>query len=239
MAMIDTIVALLAKAERTDNEHERDAYLAKAQELQTKYAIEQGMLDAARPQQEREAINQMRFCEERNTPLIKAKRQLVLWLADVNNCFVILGHRRAYLEVTGHQSDLVMVQHLYASILLQMQRAMQQAEGRGDVVGALAGWRVSYAHGYVRRVAVRLLAAKTRQMAETSTGTPGSALVLVNRAEVAKQAAEGLYGDLKKARKIPNSDNNEFGRYAGNRDGHNADLGGDRIGAATTRRELS
>lgn len=237
--MIDTIVALLAKAERTTNEHERDAYLAKAQALQTKYAIEQSMLDAARPQQEREAIVRARFCQERNTPLIKAKRQLVLWLAEVNNGFVIMGPSRSYLEVTAHQSDLVMIQHMYASLLLQMQRAMQRAEERWEVVGPLAGWRVSYAHGYVRRVGVRLVEAKRAQQADTASTTPGTALVLVNRAELAKRNAEDGYGELRKARKMPISDHNEHGRYAGNRDGRNADLGGDRIGTSTTRKELS
>lgn len=236
MALIDTIVALLAKAERTDNEHEREAYLAKAQELQTKYAIEQGMIDRARGDQTAtETIVQARFCEERNTPLIKAKRNLVMWLAEVNNCFPVMGYRRAYMEITGFESDVRMVQNLYSSILLQLQTAMQAAERRGEPVGTVASWRVSYAHAYVRRVGNRLLAAK-HAATSGADSAPGSALVLVNRADRAKTHAEEVYGGLRKGRRIPTSDNNAAGREAGYRDGNRADLGGERLSGS--RKEI-
>ena len=40
MPTIDTVSALLVKAERTENSHEAEAYLAKAQELATLHAID-------------------------------------------------------------------------------------------------------------------------------------------------------------------------------------------------------
>jgi hypothetical protein len=236
---LDLVLKLLAKAEGTNNDAERETYLAKAQELATNHQIEQGLIDrglADRGQQVSEGFVQKRFCEERNTKLIKAKRDLVCWLADVNNCYVVLGYKRAYLEVTGHESDVLLVHHLYASILLQLQRAMAQAEDAGHVVGGLQGWRVSFAHGYVRRVGLRLNDAKLARM-NAADSAPGSALVLRDRAALSKEFAEGTYGTLRKGRRIPRSDNNVFGRVSGDEAGQRADLGGDRLGAGTTNRK--
>lgn len=236
---IDMITKLLAKAESTSPE-EADALVAKAQELATKYSIEQGLIDqarAARGEERREGFKQIKLCTERNTKLIKAKRELVSWLAEVNNCFVVMGPRRAYLEVTGHESDVIMLEHLFASLLVQMQRAMLAAEAQGLAVGQIGEWRVSFAHGYVRRVGVRLLDAKNART-RAADSAPGSALVLRNRAQVAKEFAESTYDALTKGRRIPTSDKNVYGRIAGDQAGRNADLGGDRIGASTNRREI-
>lgn len=234
---IDLITKLLAKAESTTPE-EAEALIAKAQDLATKYAIEQSIIEQARAasgQAPQEGFKRIRLCTERNTKLIKAKRELVQWLGQVNNCFLVLGHRRAYMEVTGHESDVIMLEHMFASLLLQMQRAMGQAEGRGEAVGPLEGWRVSFAHGYVRRVGNRLIQAKDRVTATEGTGTD---LVLRNRAQVAKAHAEEYYADtLKKGRKIPTNDSNPWGRYAGDQAGYSADLGGERVGTSN-RKEI-
>lgn len=238
---IDLITKLLAKAESTTPE-EAEVLIGKAQELATKYAIEQGMIDqarAARGEAVREGFKRVRLCAERNTKLIKAKRELVMWLAEVNNCYVIMGPRRAYLEVSGHESDVVMLEHLFASLLLQMQRAMGQAEVQSFVVGTIGEWRVSFAHGFVRRVGFRLRQIKAARVAAASTETPGSALVLRDRAALAQEFARGNYedGQLKRGRKIPTADNNVYGRAAGDQAGRNADLGGDRLGS-TSRKEI-
>lgn len=237
---IDLITKLLAKAESTTPE-EAEALIGKAQALATKYQIEQGMIDLARAasgQQPTEGFKVIRLCTERNTKLIKAKRQLVMWLADVNNCFVVMGHRRAYLEVTGHESDVVLLEHLFASLLVQMQRAMLQAEAQGMVVGQIGEWRVSFGHGFVRRVGVRLLDAKNAAQREAATTTTGTDLVLRNRAQVAKAHAEAQYTNLTKGRRIPTHDKNVFGRAAGDEAGRRADLGGQRLGSTTGRQEI-
>src|SRR6185312_13321348 len=215
---LDLITKLLAKAENPAcTPQEAEAFIAKAQELATNHSIEQALIDRARAASGAkvavaEGFKQIRLCTERNTKLIKAKRQLVAWLADVNNCFVVMGYRRAYLEVTGHESDVIMLEHLFASLLIQMQRAMGQAEGRGEVVGAIGEWRVSFAHAYVRRVGVRLTDIKNARMAASDTaGSPGTALVLRDRAQLSKDFAEGIIGPTRKGRRIPTADTNVWG----------------------------
>jgi hypothetical protein len=236
---LDLITKLLAKAESTTPE-EAEALIAKAQELATTYAIEQAVIDAARAVrgEAREGFKQIKLCTERNTKLIKAKRHLVMYLADVNSCFVVMGPRRAYLEVSGHESDVAMLEHLFASLLLQMQRSMLQAEARGLVVGQIGEWRVSYAHGYVRRVGYRMMDAKNASVRAADAGTPGTAVVLRNRAQLSKEWAENQYNGLVAGRRIPTSDKNVYGRMAGDEAGRRADLGGERLGASTNRKEI-
>jgi hypothetical protein len=236
------VEGLLNKAEATTFPEERDALISKAQELITKHAIDEGILDmarAARGEARKETISSARFCEERNTKLIKAKRELIMYLAEVNNGYVVMGHGRAYMLVTAHASDLRMVQALYASIIVQMATAMNRAEAQGEVVGPLAGWRVSYAHGYVRKVGHRLIMAKrAAQAAASEPGTMSTALVLADRKDAVQKAYNSQHGEARKGRKIPTSDRNPFGASTGRRDGQRADLGGERIGT-TERRELS
>lgn len=235
--IVGIVEKLLAKAERTDNQAEKETYLGKAQELITKHAIEQELIErarVARGEERQEAIAVAYFCQERNTKLIKAKRQLVMWLAQFNNGYVVMGAGRSYLMVTAHESDLRMIQALYASMLTQMNTAMSQAEDRGEVVGALQGWRVSYAHGYVTRLAVRLLEAQKRAQGEQG---PGTDVVLANREARAKNHYEEEFGAARKGRRIPTSDNNAYGRATGYADGARADLGGQRLGGG--RREVT
>jgi len=243
MADITALVEkLLTKAENPAATAEEAAtYLAKAQELITKHAIEEGVLDrarAARGEARQETITSARFCEERNTKLIKAKRELVMYLAEVNNGYVLMARGRAYLEVHAHESDLRMIQALYASILVQMATAMSAAENIGEVVGPLAGWRVSYAHAYMRRVGMRLIDAKNATRRASETATPGNALVLADRRDTVVQAYNAQFGEASKGRRIPTSARNEHGAATGRRDGQRADLGGERLGS-TSRREMS
>jgi hypothetical protein len=234
--MVDIIVKLLAKAEGTSNEAERQTYLDKAQQLQTKYAIEQALLDRNRPQgTRREEIIWARFCEERNTKLIKAKRDLASALGRINNCFVVMGHGRAYIQVTGHASDVEMVRHMYASILVQLQTAMQRAESNGEVVGGVQGWRVSYAHAYVARVTYRMQLAKLAAQREHTSAAPGTDLVLADRAALAEQGYREQFGGTAKGKRIPRSDSNPWGRSAGDRDGRSADVGGRKVSGSGGR----
>lgn len=228
---------LLAKAESTTNEHERDAFLAKAQELQAKYAVDAEMVGAINPDR-REGIGHIRLVEERNSKNVKAKRELVMWLAQVFNGKVIMGPRRAYLEVWAHETDLKIIEMMYGSLLLQMQTAMARDEATYGLYGGLSSWRVSYAHGYVRRVGNRLAAQHDRATADAAAAAGVStALVLVDRSALVTNAQQAFYGDgLKKARKIPTQAGaNAHGFYSGVEAANQADLGQQRMGSGQSR----
>lgn len=220
------ISALLAKAESTEHEGERDLLLAKAAELQNKYAIADELL-ARSGQKAREQVARERVCEERNTPLVKAKRELIVGLAGLYRCTTVMGPRRAYIEVWGHDSDRAFVLKMFNSLCLQMQTAMARDE-REAYTNNIKGWRVSYAHGYVRRVYSRLHAAQAK---ERQVETPGNALVLADRTSLVTKEMNAFYSDtLKKGRRYKdNAAANTGGFLAGRAAANEADLGGTRV----------
>lgn len=227
--ILSTLRLMLAKAEDPAcTPAERDAFLDKAQAMMTAHAIESHMLGMADPKQ-REGIVKVRLLAttDKATLFIKAKRELLSGLAEVNQCRTVIGAGRAWLDVIGHASDVEMVQVMFASIMIQLQTALAAAERVGEVAGRTA--RVSYAHGYVRRVYGRLTAAK-RAAASDST-TPGTALVLVDRTALVSNELPELYPNLSnrtfRCTDAAHNDPNAF--RTGDRDGLRADLGGNAV----------
>jgi RNase P subunit RPR2 len=229
------IQALLANAEsaaKDGNEALRDTYLEKASALQMQYAIDAAML---RTGAVREEIVSARFCEESNTPLVKAKRDLINMVAKYNRGHAVLTsamqpdrngnlkmNRRAYMEVFAHESDLRFITSLYTSLILQMQSMMANDERALGKVPA--NWRVSYAHAWVNRVCQSLREINTRQSAAAEQKEAGTALVLRDRSAAVDAHLASLYGGLRKA-SVKRSAHNVQGAMAGRLAGANADLG--------------
>lgn len=134
--LIDKIGSLLMKAESTDNQHEKDAYLSKAQSLATVASID---LEMARGRQIHKT--------ERETPV---KRQIKLF--DYNDksrnksafVYLILGigaqndlefdiaHNSTYVIAYGYPSDIDVTEALYASLSQQMVREAEDYLKTGD-----------------------------------------------------------------------------------------------------------
>ena len=184
------IVALLNKAESTTSEHERDALLEKATQLRLKYLIEDAQLKA-HDNTPKEKIVWKDMLAEKHAAFIKAKRELLTGLANLNNCQPLLMGKRDYMQIVGHESDIDYVQFLYASLMLQMERAMATDEHNRPTYDSIRSWRTSYAHAWVRRVLQRLQAFKTSSEHAAEASTPGTALVLRDRStEVAQRVSE-------------------------------------------------
>lgn len=242
------VAMLLEKAERESSEAERDEYLRKANELMLKYALDQDRIAKLRKANKRiksEGLDEdeekgfsLRFCEERSSPLIKAKRELVGGLAGLNRCFGVLAHRRAYVQVFGSEADVRFVSMMYASILTQLQTAMASAEK--ELAEMTPGWRVSYAHGYVRRVIARMNVSQKEMIRKEESAAPGSALVLVGRSDLAKKYAMQEFNTSKfKSATIPTGAGKNLAGYSrGDRDGRNADIGNDRLASGTRNKAL-
>lgn len=245
------IQALLAQAEgeaAAGNEAARDTFLDKAAALQLKYAIDDAMLAAGAD--DKDELAQADFCTESNTPLIKAKRELINGLAHWNRGkAVMMGEwkqtkggsrkydRRAKIRVFAHQSDLDFITMLYNSLILQMQTMMAADERQAQYRSswrATAAWRVSYAYGWVRRVVGRIAEAARRNEAQAEAGTPGTALVLVDRTALVQAHVDGLFGKLKSA-KYRIDDKSADGRAAGRAAAERADLGNKKVEGNKTR----
>lgn len=236
------ITKLLASAEdaaKAGDEALRDAFLDKATALQLKYVVDMTLVggDATA-----EMVLWQDFCQESNTPLIKAKRTLVANLAVLyRGSALMMGDwkisrdglskkwdQRAKVRVWAHTTDLELISGLYTSLLLQMQSQMARDE-RAVATKITNAWRVAYAHAWVRRVLVRLREVKERQEAGYDS-TPGAALALRDRGEVATAAMHAsLDGGKVHTRKVKIADGDARGRAAGDAAGRLADLGQQRV----------
>lgn len=245
------ISALLAQADdaaKAGRNGERDAFLSKATALQLQYVVDEALL-ASHGQAAQETVDYEDFCRESNTPLIKAKRQLVSALADLYRGQAILmgdwkkgpngtkWDRRAKVRVYAHTNDLKFIRQMYLSMILQMQAEM--AKDEQDVVVHTAtnkvpnAWRVSYAHAWVNRVYHRLRELNRSQEHDQETSTPGSGLVLRDRSMVVQEAVNAAFSKLH-TRKVKQSPTHEGGRAAGDAAGYRADLGQTRVHANDT-----
>jgi hypothetical protein len=125
------VQALLDKASSTTFDAERDALIAKADEMMSKYAIEQFELDMARPAHERERP------ELRNITVSEAKSYLVrqalsMMFRDLaRHCSVMIG-ASAYVgtsernyKCVGYRADLDYLQMLFLNVQLHLLSRME------------------------------------------------------------------------------------------------------------------
>lgn len=249
--MAKVIQDLLAQAElasKRGDETARDEALAKASALQLKFAIDDAMLAAGTA--DKDEIVEADFCAESNTPLIKAKRELIAGLAELFRGKAVLMpewqlrkdgrglklNRRAFVRVYAHESDLRFISQMYTSLIIQMQTMMATDEKtHAPYVEKIQAWRVSYAYGWAGRVYLRLKEANRRNEVNAETGEPGTALVLRDRHALVQDHVNDAHGKLKNT-KYRRDDADVNGRRAGREAAERADLGGAKVTEGSARR---
>src|SRR5688500_14182369 len=205
------LLKLADDAARQGDEVLRDKYLEKAAALQMEYAIKSEQLAAQGHKTEEIIFSD--FCGESNTPMIKAKRQLIAGLAFLfRGRSVLMGARnangrwdkRAYVRVSACASDLSCIAVVYSRLVGQLAVMMANDEqraaweyGAGKIPN---GWRVSYAHSWVNRVYARMLADKKRQEGAAAVKEPGTALVLFDRDKAVGAHLAERHGKLREAK---------------------------------------
>jgi hypothetical protein len=241
---IQGILALAEDSAKRGDLLKRDQYLQKATALQHQYAIDQILLE----RNDSTVVDELSFqdfCTESNTPLIKAKRDLICGVARVFRGVPLMldttrwvngqwkRDKRAAIRVHAHASDMVLIAQMYTSLLLQMQAEMAHDE-KLTHEKVTNGWRVSYAHACVDRVVYRLgQLHRERDRAEAATGS-GMDIVLRDKAALVQAYLEDEKLVKGKGRRLPRSDRNAHGRAAGDAAGRRADLGQKRVTEPTT-----
>lgn len=134
--LIDKIGALLIKAEATDNQHEKDAYLSKAQSLATLASID---LEMARQRQVNKTL--------RETPIKKQIKlfdysdksrnksafvYLIMGIGGQNDLEFDIAHNSTYVIAYGYPSDIDVTEALYASLSQQMVREAEDYLKTGE-----------------------------------------------------------------------------------------------------------
>jgi hypothetical protein len=187
--MLERIRKLLAKAEATEFEEEAATFTAKAQQLMTRYAI-----DEARVHQGDIADVPRMIRVPIDAPYADTKGVLLDVVARANRCRAIQLGGCHMSSVFGHAGDLGVVELMFTSLLVQAQKGLAEV-GRRQVGGRTrsASYRSSFLLAYARRIGERLNAATGAVLDEDANA---SALpVLRSREAAVEDLIEKRYGD--------------------------------------------
>jgi len=206
MNHLDRIAALLVKAERSDNPHEAEAYLAKAQALATQASVDLAVaraLTARREAREQPTSITVTIGERgkrANTHLVS----LFVTVGQCNSLQVDIAHNSTYVIAYGMPSDIELVEALFASLATQMTSSattwLAIGEWKGDTYVSRDGWRkphtaqtarAAFYRAFIDRIGDRLreareqvLAEAERQRVDIPAEVPGGAAVATNGALV-------------------------------------------------------
>ncbi len=149
---LERIAALLAKAERTDNEAEADAYLTKAQMLATLASI-----DLATARNHTKTTETLTPVSRTVTIGVKGKRanthlvNLFVTVAHSNSAHVDVARDSTYVISYGMPGDLDSIETLFSSLAVQMTTFGNTYVNAGFWRGEQFDGRVRVAGGYRRR----------------------------------------------------------------------------------------
>ena len=180
---------LLAKAESTTFPEEAEALSAKAQELMARHAIDHALAATALAP---EVPGGRRLPVE--DPYADAKAMLVGSVSRANRCQSVHVVDLALVTLLGFESDLVAVEMLFTSLLVQANRALLAA-GRDDRRARQRGFRSSFLSAYAVRIGQRLEACTSAQVAVVDADEGGRLLpVLAARVDAVEEAVEQMFG---------------------------------------------
>jgi hypothetical protein len=231
--IVERINKLLAKAERTDNSEEAEAFFSKAAALQSKHAIDEIMLNAAAGNKRDDIIT-------KEYPLsgsyAKAHILMLHVLSKPLNCKVIQYKRGTKItaKVHGFRSDIERLDILFSSVLIQAARQLKPWAKEHTHAGMTAAEkyqrRKSYLIGFGEGAAKKLQESMTTAVEEAKE--PGVGLVLVDRKQQVEDSCRDTFGRLGRAR-ATKTDYAAVGH--GQRAGRNADVGSSRVGPGNAR----
>lgn len=197
---VQRIAALLAKAERTDNAAEAEAYLAKAQALATAASIDLALARAAQSGPRVQPETRTVTIGERGKRANKHFVALFVAIAHANDAHVDVAHDSTFVLAYGMPTDLDVTEQLFVSISMQMTRSAQDWVSAGMWRGqsyVAAGTRrrkphnaqtarAAFTMAYVKRIEERLIKARqqtTEQDARIQT-TSGALVLRDKSAEI-------------------------------------------------------
>ena len=227
------IAALLAKAEGTDNENERDTYVAKAEELMVKWGIERAELESIGQVKPEEIIEVHRDWKTIYAPTM-GLFAYTIGLSYGNLSFLQSRSGSAFVRtyIIGHKTDVESFLMLLDSLNLQVWTAVKayrketREARRWHTIHENFVADRSFIEGYGNTVATRLYALKKETEKTASTG---AALVLVGKMSRVRAWQAEKYPNTGKARASSRQWSSEAAS-AGRTAGQKANLGDKGIG---------
>lgn len=208
--LISKVAALLAKAESTEHEPEREAFLAKAQSLITRYQIDEGELRLSRGDMIERSI-----VIEGWGNATRGVVHLYSGVAELNRCSVAHRTGRGWARVImfGTDMDAELTCTLVNHLLPQLRLAILNDRPRS---------RMSYSIGWTHEVVQRLRAAQQQEAATSNALVPTNVA-----ADEALRSAHKLRSERRNT-----VDSVEFG--SGMMAAEQADIGRAGVGSART-----
>jgi hypothetical protein len=156
--------ALLAKAEATEFPDEAEALSAKAQDLMSRYSLNETLARHDRGSKPAAAARRIWI----DNPYAAAKATLVQVVSGSNHCRAVWAERLGFVTVIGSETDLNLVELLTTSLLVQANRAMLSAGRRGSRQERSRTFRQSFLVAYAQRIGERLDGASASVAAEVT-----------------------------------------------------------------------
>lgn len=236
---IDTIKALLAKAESTTNAHEAEVFTAKAMDLMVKYGIERAMVDSRAAAGKKEEIVTVKFRiqDPYADVLIPAVYGFARKYNDaIDGYYIGRASNDRTMYFVGYTGDLELLTILLSSLLIQAKGGLESWITEQGLAYSLKGrqekWhdRRSYLGYFFVGAGDKVRA--SRKTAEAAA-EPGTDIVLADRAANVK--ANMAERNLSKSR--GSRTYGSAGAQAGRRDGQKADLGTGNLSGGRTSLE--
>ncbi|MDA8038058.1 MAG: DUF2786 domain-containing protein [Actinomycetota bacterium] len=205
--LLARVRALLAQAESTSFEEEAAAFMAKAQELMTRYRIDRAVVEADRAQQGGAPVIDARRCWL-DDPYLSLESYLLSVVARANQVRAVAADKIGFVTLVGHPADVDATEILFTSLLVQATRRMAEITAAGQPAGlglflavrrqsARPSYRRSFFVGFANRIGDRLEEAAGASSAAAVSELGETFLpVLARRAGTVDEAVGKLFGDL-------------------------------------------
>jgi len=216
---LERIRALLAKADRTQYPAEAESLYAKAQELITRFAVEDAELEGARATAE----NPIEKIEIRvHTPYPQERCVILTEVAFANDCRTVVTSEIGAWPVTvvGFRRDLERVELLYTSLALHAAQQMKRADKQGE---SPQRFYRSFLIAFGVRLGERLREAREEALRDHGGLLP----VLADRSQLVTDELFGMFPRLQRGKRVVARSG--VGWSAGKRSASDADLGQDRL----------
>lgn len=219
--VIDKIRGLMAKAESSEFEEERNAFLDKATELMAKHRVDMAMLQLAGNKADDPVETRLITLTYQHIP----KQGFLAGTCTLFNIHAIRSGKKN-VSLIGHKSDLDMYETLFVGLELQLDRELTNVQG--DYYTATKSVRSSFAKGWVHRVISRMETHYKKQEEEAivSSGASESvSLVLASRSERVEERYQEIYGMKPRYSYRRSNIGSHSGYSAGYAAGGRADIG--------------
>jgi hypothetical protein len=197
--VLQRVRALLAQAESTNFEAEAETFTAKAQELMTRHAIDEALLDARRRHHDAPITLRIPI----DDPYADAKSTLAHAVAEQSRCRSVFDPRHSMSSIVGLARDVAVAEMLFTSLLVQASSAMRaaSADAPAGAHSRSRGFRSAFWVAYAVRVGQRLGEINEHLVTEADIESGGALLpVLARRSAEIDRAVDEMFGALKFSR---------------------------------------